>query len=122
MLRLTTAAAFAAVLAGAAGTSPAHAQSVAEFYRGKAIPMVCGIGVGGEFDLLTRLVGRHIVHHIPGNPSSVTQNIIGAGGMKMLNYLYAQAPQDGTVIGMVQTGLPAAQTMGLAGIQFDVAK
>jgi tripartite-type tricarboxylate transporter receptor subunit TctC len=122
MLRLTTAAAFAAVLAGAAGTSPAHAQSVAEFYRGKTITMLCGIGVGGEFDLLTRLVGRYIVHHIPGNPSSVAQNIVGATGMKMLNYLYEQAPRDGTYIGMVQTALPAAQTMGLPGIQFDAAK
>src|ERR1051326_2802832 len=53
---------------------PAHAQPAAEFYRGKTITMLCGIGVGGEFDLLTRLLGRHIVHHIPGNPTAVTQN------------------------------------------------
>jgi tripartite-type tricarboxylate transporter receptor subunit TctC len=84
--------------------------------------MLCGIGVGGEFDLLTRLLGRHIVHHIPGNPASVTQNITGAGGMKMLNYLVNQAPRDGTVIGMVQPALPAAQALGLPGVQFDVAK
>jgi tripartite-type tricarboxylate transporter receptor subunit TctC len=100
----------------------AQAQTAADFYRGKTIVMLCGIGVGGEFDLLTRLVGRHIVRHIPGNPASVTQNITGAGGMKMLNYLYAQAPRDGTVIGMVQTGLPAAQALGQPGIQFDAAK
>jgi tripartite-type tricarboxylate transporter receptor subunit TctC len=113
---------FAAAALLLAAVPAAQAQSVAEFYRGKVITMICGIGVGGEFDLLTRLVGRHIVHHIPGNPSSVAQNIVGASGMKMLNYLYEQAPHDGTVIGMVQTALPAAQTMGLPGIQFDAAK
>jgi tripartite-type tricarboxylate transporter receptor subunit TctC len=113
---------FTSLLVGLSGVPAAQAQSVAEFYRGKVVTMICGIGVGGEFDLLTRLVGRHIVHHIPGNPSSVAQNIIGASGMKMLNYLYDQAPQDGTVIGMVQTALPAAQTMGLPGIQFDATK
>jgi tripartite-type tricarboxylate transporter receptor subunit TctC len=122
MMRLNTAAVFALVLAATTGASPTQAQSVAEFYRGKTITMLCGIGVGGEFDLLTRLVGRHIVHHIPGNPSSVAQNMVGATGMKMLNYLYEQAPRDGTYIGMVQTALPAAQTMGLPGIQFDAAK
>ena len=121
-LRSIGAFAAAALLAGLVGASPAQAQSVADFYRGKTITMLCGIGVGGEFDLLTRLVGRHIVHHIPGNPSSVAQNIVGATGMKMLNYLYEQAPRDGTYIGMVQTALPAAQTMGLPGIQFDAAK
>ena len=121
-LRSIGAFAAAALLAGLVGACPAQAQSVADFYRGKTITMLCGIGVGGEFDLLTRLVGRHIVHHIPGNPSSVAQNIVGATGMKMLNYLYEQAPRDGTYIGLVQTALPAAQTMGLPGIQFDAAK
>src|ERR1700761_7583237 len=97
---------------GASSATTAHADNIADFYRGKTITMLCGIGVGGEFDTLTRLVGRHIVHHIPGNPSVIAQNMIGAGGAKMLNYLYSQAPQDGTYIAMVQTGLPAAQTVG----------
>jgi tripartite-type tricarboxylate transporter receptor subunit TctC len=100
----------------------AQAQSVADFYRGKTITMLCGIGVGGEFDAVTRLMGRHIIHHLPGNPASVAQNIIGAGGAKMLNYLYTQAPQDGTYIGMVQTGLPGSQAVGKSGLQFDAAK
>ncbi len=112
----------AVILASLTAAPAVRAQSVADFYRGKTITMLCGIGVGGEFDAVTRLVGRHIVHHLPGNPASVTQNMIGAGGTKMLNYLYTQAPQDGTVIGMVQTGLPAAQTVGKPGIQFDTSK
>jgi tripartite-type tricarboxylate transporter receptor subunit TctC len=46
----------------------------------------------------------------------------GAGGLKMLNYMVNQAPQDGTVIGLVQTALPAAQALGQPGIQFDVTR
>jgi len=52
-LRSIGAFAAAALLAGLVGASPAQAQSVADFYRGKTITMLCGIGVGGEFDLLT---------------------------------------------------------------------
>jgi tripartite-type tricarboxylate transporter receptor subunit TctC len=119
---MTASRAAVALLLSAFITAPAHAQSIEEFYRGKTITMLCGIGVGGEFDLLTRLVGRHIVHHIPGHPTSVTQNMTGAGGMKMLNYMVNQAPQDGTVIGLVQTALPAAQALGMPGVQYDVTR
>ena len=37
----------------------------------------------------------------------------------MLNFLYNQAPRDGTAIGMIQNGFPAAQAIGRPGIQFD---
>ena len=34
----------------AAGMQPAQAQSVADFYRGKTINVLIGVGVGGEYD------------------------------------------------------------------------
>ncbi len=66
----------------------AQAQSVADFYRGKTVNVLIGVGVGGEYDLQARLVARHIGKHIPGNPLVVPQNMTGAGGIKMANYLY----------------------------------
>src|SRR6478752_3199906 len=69
----------------------AQAQSVADFYRGKTVNVLIGVGVGGECDLQARLVARHIGKHIPGNPLVVPQNMTGAGGIKMANYLYTQA-------------------------------
>ena len=66
----------------------AHAQSVADFYRGKTVNVLIGVGVGGEYDLQARLVARHIGKHIPGNPIVVPQNMTGAGGIKMANYLF----------------------------------
>src|ERR1051325_10434339 len=79
----------------------AQAQPVADFYRGKTINMTIGVGVGGEYDIQARLVARHIGKHIPGNPTVVPQNMTGAGGLRMINYLYNVAPKDGTYIGMI---------------------
>jgi tripartite-type tricarboxylate transporter receptor subunit TctC len=81
--------------------------------------MLIGVGVGGEYDLQARLVAKYIGRHIPGQPNVVPQNMTGASGLKMLNFLYNQAPRDGTAIGMIQNGFPAAQAIGRPGIQFD---
>ena len=108
----------AAVLAA----TSARADPVAEFYRGKTVSMLIGVGVGGEYDLQARLVARHIGKHIPGNPTVVPQNMTGAGGLKMTNWLAAVAPRDGTVVAMIQNSFPALQAAGLPGVQFDAAK
>ena len=100
----------------------AQAQPVADFYRGKVINVYIGVGVGGEYDIQARLVSRHIGKHIPGNPTVVPQNMTGAGGLKMINYLYNVAPKDGTSIGMIQNAFPALQAAGAAGVQYDAGK
>ena len=100
----------------------AQADSVADFYHGKTVNVLIGVGVGGEYDLQARLVARHIGKHIPGNPTIVPQNMTGAGGLKMINYLYAIAPRDGTAIGMIQNAFPALQAVGAAGVQYDASR
>ena len=60
----------------------AQADAVADFYRGKTVNVLIGVGVGGEYDLQARLVARHIGKHIPGNPTVVPQNMTGAGGLQ----------------------------------------
>jgi len=102
--------------------SPASAQSVADFYHGKTLTVLIGVSAGGEYDLLARLVARFIGAHIPGNPTVVAQNMLGAGGITEANYLYNVAPKDGTFIGMIQNALPTMQAVGVAGPQFDAAK
>jgi tripartite-type tricarboxylate transporter receptor subunit TctC len=114
-------AAFALVLLLGAGGS-AQAQSSAEFYRGKTINVYIGVGVGGEYDIQARLVARHIGKHIPGNPTVVPQNMTGAGGLRMINYLYNVAPKDGTNVGMIANASVAMQATGIAGVQFDAAQ
>jgi tripartite-type tricarboxylate transporter receptor subunit TctC len=103
--------------------SPAtHAQSVADFFKGKTVTVLIGVSAGGEYDLQARLVARYIGRHIPGNPTVVAQNMLGAGGLTEANYLYNVAPKDGTFFGMIQNALPVMQAVGLPGPQFDSAK
>jgi tripartite-type tricarboxylate transporter receptor subunit TctC len=106
---------------GRAQVVSAQAQPVADFYRGKTINMVVGLGVGGESDLVARWVAKYLGRHIPGNPLVVVQNMSGAGGIRAANYLYTLAPQDGTSIGNVVNGMVAAQAVGLPGVQFNAA-
>ena len=101
---------------------PAQAQSVADFYRGKTVNVLIGVGVGGEYDLQARLIARHIGKHVPGNPIVVPQNMTGAGGIKMANYLFTQAARDGTNIGMLGNNFPATQAVGGQGVQYDSVK
>jgi tripartite-type tricarboxylate transporter receptor subunit TctC len=100
----------------------AQSDPVAAFYKGKTVNAYIGVGVGGEYDLQARLIAKYLGRHIPGNPNVVPQNMTGASGLKMLNFLYNQAPRDGTAIGMIQNGFPAAQAIGRPGIQFDANK
>jgi tripartite-type tricarboxylate transporter receptor subunit TctC len=110
----------AAVLALA--PSLARADTVADFYRGKTINVYIGVNVGGGYDFEARLLARFMRAHIPGNPVLIPQNMIGAGGIKMANYLATIAPQDGTAIGMFPNTLVAAQAVGTDGVQYDANK
>lgn len=103
---------------------PAHAQTVADFYRGKQITLVTSASVGGGYDQYARLLARHMQRHIPGEPTIIVQNMVGAEGLRAANYLYNVAAQDGTVIGGLSrnTGLARFYDFNNAGIQFDSRK
>ena len=83
-------AAAAAILA--AGTLPAAADGVADFYNGKQINIVVGYSPGGGYDTYTRLLATAIGRHIPGNPEVIVTNMPGGGSMKAANYTY-RAPR-----------------------------
>jgi tripartite-type tricarboxylate transporter receptor subunit TctC len=93
---------FAAVLSLA---FPAHAEPVADFYRGKTITMYIGYGVGGGYDLFARTISRHMSRHIPGNPTILPSNMPGASSLTLGNFLAKRAPQDGTALGAVNSAL-----------------
>ena len=122
MTRASLTSAVVLLIAGAAHAQAQQSGAVADFYRGKTVNVLIGVGVGGEYDIQARLVARHIGKHIPGNPSVVPQNMTGAGGLRMINYLYNVAPKDGTSIGMIANAFPAMQAVGIAGVQFDASK
>jgi tripartite-type tricarboxylate transporter receptor subunit TctC len=79
-----------------------------EFYDGKKITLVIASGPGGATDLYARLAARHLSPHIPGHPTIIAKNMTGAGGIVGLNYIYNQAPSDGTEIGATIGAVPFA--------------
>jgi len=100
---------------------PAHAQET-NFYRGKQIRFIVGSAPGGTYDLLARIVARHMGGHIPGKPTIIVQNQPTAGGIVMTNELYALGPRDGTVVGVPLNGIPAAPLLQPKVARFDSAK
>lgn len=100
--------------AGAASsTLAADDEAIADFYRGKQLRIVIRAEPGGNYDIYSRLLGRYITRHIPGNPTVVPVNMPGGGGMTALNYVANVAPRDGTVISMITQSLPLEQALRL---------
>lgn len=106
----------------ALGPTPASAETLADFYKGKSLVFAVGTGAGGEYDLQARLLARHIIKYVPGNPQGVPQNMPGAGGAKMAAWLYNVAPKDGTQFGIIMNNFPASQAVGAVDLHFDVTK
>jgi tripartite-type tricarboxylate transporter receptor subunit TctC len=82
----------ALALTGAA----ARAETVEEFYKRTQVTMFVGSGAGGGFDEIGRVFAPHFARHLPGSPTVVIKNMPGAGGLLNVNYMYNQAPRDGS--------------------------
>jgi tripartite-type tricarboxylate transporter receptor subunit TctC len=97
----------AVALATISFVATAVAEPVEDFYRGKNLRMLIGAGIGGGNDTYARLLGRHMMRHLPGNPTFVPQNVPGGAGILAASNLYNVAVRDGSVIAAVNraTGL-----------------
>lgn len=97
---------------------PAVAQT--DFYQGRSIDLIISTGVGGGLDLNARIVARHLGNHIPGRPTIVARNMPGAGHIRAANYVFTQAPKDGTTIATFIPVFVMAQVLERSkSIQFD---
>lgn len=111
----------AAATAGAlAFPTPGWTDPVADFYKRAGLEIVVGSGVGGGYDAYARFLARHIARHIPGAPNTVVRNMPGAGGMVAGNFVYNQAPKDGSVITHLQNTLTIDQLSGSSNIALDM--
>ena len=68
-------------------------------YQGKTLRVIVGSSSGGGYDQWARLMAQHIGKHLPGHPTVIVQNMVGAGGVVAANYLYGIAKPDGLTIG-----------------------
>jgi tripartite-type tricarboxylate transporter receptor subunit TctC len=103
----------------AAGGTPLHAQ---DFYKDKTVRFIVGYSAGGSFDLYTRVIARHFSRHLPGNPTTVVENMTGAGGIIAANHLYNVAKPDGLTVGARAAPLVLQQIMGNDAVKFDGRK
>jgi hypothetical protein len=113
MTRLVRCIALAAPLIAVLVALPAWAEPVEDFYRGKQIRIVIRAAPGGNYDLYSRLLARHIVRFIPGHPTVIAVNMPGGSGLTALNYVSDVHPRDGTVLTMVTQTFPLEQALAL---------
>ena len=121
--RSATLVAFAVSVALATTLSPpARAQSAKDFYTGKDLRFIIPDDAGGGYDAYSRLLARHIGDRIPGKPHLVVENMSGASGLRAANYIYNQAPRDGTVVGSTYNTLLTEPLLGDTATQYDPTK
>lgn len=102
-----------------AGTLSAHAE---DFYKGKIFTIIVGYSPAGGFDTYARVLSRHIGNHIPGNPTVIVQNMVGAGSLTSVRYLNMTAPKDGTVMTIFNAGLVTQSIIEPDKVQLDFRK
>lgn len=128
-MRVTRTATTGVLLGLAFGASailaPASAQTAEEFYKTKKeMFMIVGSAPGGGYDGYARMLGRYMSKYLPGHPNIVVNNMPGAGGVRAANYIANIAPKDGSVISIMDRGLPTAPLLygDQSNTQFDSSK
>ncbi len=99
--------------------SPASAETVAEFYKGKTLNIYSGHSDGGAYSAYARLVTQHISKHIPGSPTTVFRLKPGASGLVLAHWLNAAAPKDGLHFGTFHERISIEPMIAPQGIKFD---
>src|SRR5260370_1048985 len=100
----------------------AHAQSPAEFSKGRNVDLYIGSSVGGAYDLYARVLARALGKHTPGNPTITPKNMEGAGSLRLANWLYNVGPKNGTALGTIGRGTAFDPLLGSKGAQFQADK
>lgn len=114
-------AAGAGAAAAVHGASIVRADAVADFYKGKTITIIVSSG-GGTYDTVARTIAQVMPSHIPGEPTMIVKQMPGAGHVLATNFMFNQAPKDGTHIATVGNSIPLHQILDGKGVRYDAAK
>ena len=104
------------LLAVALGIFCAHAE---DFYKNKELRLIAGFPAGNDYDLGARLLVKYLPKHIPGQPGIIVQNMPQAASVAAANYLYNQAPRDGTVLGSFSRNIVNDALTGQPNVALD---
>jgi tripartite-type tricarboxylate transporter receptor subunit TctC len=97
----------------------ATAQTGPDFYAGKQVRMIIGHPVGNDYDLASRFLAKYLTRHIPGEPTIIAQNMPQAASITAANFLFSQAPRDGTMFGSFSRNVPSQARMGQPNVTAD---
>lgn len=75
-----------------------RAARASDSYQGKTLTVIVGFAPGGGVDTTARMVARHLVRFIPGQPNLVIQNMEGAAGIVAANHLGRRVAADGLTL------------------------
>lgn len=100
---------------------PALADEAISF-KGKTITMIIGTTAGAGTDLSGRLFAKYFSKHLPGQPTSVAQNIPAAHGVVALNFMAQQAKPDGLTLSMASSSQADPATYRASQAKYDPAE
>ncbi|MGV8839148.1 MAG: hypothetical protein ACWA6X_02470 [Bauldia sp.] len=109
----------AILLAGLVSAAPAQVQAPAFDFAGRTIRFLVGYPAGGVNDTELRLISRHIVKFLPSNPDIVVQNVAGAGGLRMLEFMSRLDPVRELTVAQVTSTMPFQARAGALDGVFD---
>ncbi len=108
----------AVTLIASVGGAPAQ-----DFYAGKALTVIAGFPPGGGVDGEMRVLTRYLARYIPGNPTIISRNMPGAGGIVVANHLYNSVVADGLTLGMPgRSGFLLSNVVPQSNINYDLAR
>jgi tripartite-type tricarboxylate transporter receptor subunit TctC len=105
----------------AEANQPATAADNVSF-AGKNVTMVIGFEAGGGVDIYGRILGQNLVRHLPGNPTLLPLNQLGAGGVVPLNSWVAKSERDGLSTAIITQTQIDPEALFRTNAMYDPAK
>jgi tripartite-type tricarboxylate transporter receptor subunit TctC len=91
-----------------------------DFYKGKQVTIY--VSGGGTYEAYARFFAKHLPKYLPGEPAIIVKSLSGAAGLKAANYIYNNAPKDGTEIAAVHGQIPTVPFLDSNGVHYDPNK
>lgn len=100
----------------------ALAQTTSDFYVGKTVQVIIGVGPGGGYDVWGRAIARHLSANLPGAPTVIARNMPGGGSLVAASHIFNVAARDGTVLGIIARDSVLGPISGAVGARFDATE
>jgi len=93
-------------------------------YAGKTVTIVAASATGGGTDQLSRLLAQFLPRHLPGNPTTIVQNVPGGNGVDAGNQIYTKTKPDGLTLlaSSGGGGIVGFQRLNTPGVLYDINK